>query len=265
MKPRSRSNMFDELVERWNHQVGARIGQGTGRRSRLGAVGYLAGGAVIEGLVELTNLLLVVLYGQPVEHGAAALHVAGFGAEIVPWGIEWGGATRSRFLKDLLQQPGRNARGRCISHTSVTLLQLALELDQQLWSWRCRRHLAAERLRLPSLWAGFQKSVATEVTAQGPELERFCCRTNCCTQDAIERVRREHFGLSLYPLEWVSQSLPAAVTVFADMGRAPAIQVFKLRRPSEDLVGYVGAVHYDFANTRFGRRTRRSSHRCKVA
>ena len=100
---------------------------------------------------------------------------------------------------------------------------------------------------------------------QGPELESFCGRTGCSTQGAIDRIKREHFGLILYPLEWVSHILPTAVTVFADMDGMPGQQVFFLGRPARDLVGYAGAVRFDFYHTRFGRRSRRTANRRKVA
>ena len=123
---------------------------------------------MLDGFVELQNVLLVLLYDYRCTH-RSVVQVVGFCAEIAPWGIEWGGSERSRFLKNLLLKPQPNGRGRCISFSSPKLLQLGLELDTQVARWRDRRRRAARRLRLPSLWAGFQKSVAAGMTPQGPE------------------------------------------------------------------------------------------------
>ena len=64
---------------------------------------------------------------------------------------------------------------------------------------------------------------------------------------------REHFGLILYPLEWVSHTVQSAVAVFADLGRMQRMQVFHLRHAQDNLVGYRGAVQFDFYHTRFER------------
>lgn len=247
-------DVCQDLLDGWRRQIARRARRRHCQPRRLGAIGYLTSGPALDGLIELQNLVLTVLYDQPCGHQSVAVRAAGFAAEIVPWGIEWGGPEKSRFLKNLTQRPARGARGRCIDLASTKLLELALELDRQVERRSRRRYLPIRRqLRLPSHWVGFHKSAASELTFEGPELERFCLRINGSVQDAVERKRREHYGLVLYPLEWVSHVLQSAVTVFADLNRTPACQVFQLHCPSKDLVGYSGAVKFDFYSTRFDR------------
>ena len=91
------------LLDQWRHRFGGR--RRRHRRPRpLAALGYLAHGPVLEGLVEIEKLLLVILHDAPIGHGQQMLRLAGFGAARVPWGIKWGGPS-SRFLKNLLLQP----------------------------------------------------------------------------------------------------------------------------------------------------------------
>ena len=248
-----RPNVCQHLLDRWHSQIGRRIRHRSRGPRQLGAIGYLTSGPVLDGLMELQNLVLTVLYDRPCSPSGTP-HVAGFGADIVPWGIECGGPARSKFFKNLLLQPTRCARGRRIDFASAKLLELALQLDGQVERRARHRHLPIRpQLRLPSFWAGFHKSAATEAAIDGPELERFCRRTSRSVPEALDRVRREHFGLLLYPLEWVSHLLPSAVTVFADIARAQGPNVFRLQCPAKDLVGYLGAIKFDFHATRFDR------------
>jgi hypothetical protein len=65
-------------------------------------------------------------------------------------------------------------------------------------------------------------------------------------QRLLERLRRDHLDMALYPLAWVSHHWQQAAAVFADLEQFPRRQVFRLRQPSVDLAGYQGAAEFDF-------------------
>ncbi len=144
------------LVVRWQHRFAGR------RRTRaqprpLAALGYLVNGAVMDGLVEIENLVLVVLYDEAMDSGRRALRLAGFGGARMPWGVTWGGPDQSRFFKDLLLRPIPGARGLRLDASRTKLLQLAMQLDRQLQRYSRRPCLVRrQRPRLPQLRAGFR-------------------------------------------------------------------------------------------------------------
>ncbi len=238
-------------LDRWRQRFGGR--RRHNRRPRpLAALGYLAHGPVLEGLVELEKLLLVVLYDVPTGHGQHTVRLAGYSGARVPWGVQWGGSEQCRFLKNLLLQPVANGPGLRLSTTSTDLLHLGLQLDHELE--RHVRHPALplrQQLRLPCLWAGFKPADAAAITGEGPELEAYSRRTGKSAERLLERIRREYFGLWLYPFPWLSHHWQQAVAVFADLQRFPKRQVFHLRQPSADLVGFQDVAQFDLLSSRF--------------
>ena len=105
-------------LDQWRQRFGGR--RRRNRRPRpLAALGYLAHGPVIEGLIEVEKLLLIVLYDAPTGHGQHALRLAGYSGTRVPWGVKWGGAEQCRFLKNLLLQPVPNGPGLRLSTAST--------------------------------------------------------------------------------------------------------------------------------------------------
>jgi hypothetical protein len=207
---------------------------------------------VLEGLIELEKLLLVVLYDASTGRGQHAVRLAGYAGARVPWGVQWGGAEQCRFLKNLLLQPVANGPGLRLSTTSTELLHLGLRLDRELE--RHVRHPALplrQQLRLPCLWAGFKHADADGITGDGPELEAYSRRTGKSADRLLEGIRREYFGLSLHPFPWVSHHWQQAVAVFADLTRFPRRQVFCLRQPAADLVGFQDAAQFDLRHSRF--------------
>jgi hypothetical protein len=239
------------LLDQWRQQFGGR--RRRHRRPRpLAAPGYLTHGPVIEGLVELDKLLLVVLHDEPTGQGQHILRLAGFSGACVPWGVQWGGAEQCRFLKNLLLQPVPNGPGLRLSTTSTDLLRLGLQLDRELE--RHVRHASLpvrQQVRLPCLWAAFKPADALMITGDGPELEAYSRRTRKARWQLMEGLRREYYGLSLYPMAWASHHWRDAVTVFVDIERFPKRQVFRLQCLPDDLVGYQDASEFDFVHTRF--------------
>jgi hypothetical protein len=239
------------LLARWRHRFDGR------RRNRaqprpLTALGYLVNGAVMDGLVEIENLVLVVLYDEVTDTGQLALRLAGFGGARMPWGVKWGGADQSKFFKDLLLRPIPGARGPRLDAGRTKPLQLAMQLDRQLQRYSRRPWLVRrQRLRLPRLWAGFRASLVAEVTGDGPELAAEVHRTRKAASRLLEEARRMHEGLTLYPLPWVSHHEAIASAVFADLASFPRCQVFLLRSLPEDLQGFQGAAQFDLFSSRF--------------
>jgi hypothetical protein len=178
--------------------------------------------------------------------------LAGYAGRRVPWGVQWGGAEQCRFSKNLLLQPVPGGPGLRLNTESTDLLRLGLQLDREL-----ERHVrhpslpVRQQLRLPCLWAGFKPADATAITGDGPELEAYCHRTGRSAKRLMEAIRREYFGIWLYPLSWVSHCWQQTVAVFADIERFPRRQVFSLRCLPDDLVGFQDAAAFDFLNSRF--------------
>jgi hypothetical protein len=216
----------------------------------LAALGYLTDGPVTQGLVEIEKLCLVILSEQPIGPRHGALPLAGYGGRRVPWGVRFGGADQCRFLKDLSLQPVRGARGYRLDLARSELLALGLQLHGELQRHaRYRQQQVRAGLQLPKLWAAFPPAVAVRISGDGPELEAYARRIGRHPQRLFEHLRRDHFGLALYPLAWVSQHWQQAVVVFVDLQRFPRRQVFALHQPGADLVGYQDAAEFDFCHS----------------
>ena len=63
--------------------------------------------------------------------------------------------------------------------------------------------------------------------------------------------RRDHHGLTLYPLSWVSHHWERFRAVFVDLGGFPKQQVFDLSDPTTNLCGYREACEFDFFHSPF--------------
>jgi hypothetical protein len=221
----------------------------------LAAVGYLAQGPVIQGLIEIEKLTLVLLYDEPTDKGRSALRLAGYSATRIPWGIRFGGPEQCRFFKDLTLQPVPQARGYRLDLASTELLSLGIALENELDRHRrYRQRPLREQIRLPKLWAGFRARHAAGMVGDGPELADYTRHTGTSPDKLMDRLRHNHFGLVLYPLAWVSHHWHQAVTVFADLQRFPRRQVLSLPQLPGNLVGYQGATEFDFYRSHFRRR-----------
>ena len=239
------------LLVRWRRSFGARRRRVSGPRP-LAALGYLANGPVTGGLIEIENLVLAVLYDEPQPEGRTAVWLAGFGGMHGPWGVLWGGPDQSRFLKDFSLHPAAKGRGPRTNVRRNELLGLALQLDRKIeryvhYPQVTRRH----RLKLPKLWAGFRASRAARITGDGPELADACRRARRSAEELLNESRRNHEGLTLFPLEWVSHHWQITSAVLADLERFPATQVFPVKSLPAGLQGFKGAAEYDFYTSRF--------------
>lgn len=239
-------------LERWRSFFG--VGATCPRAPRrVAGLGYVVHGPAPDGLVEVEKVVLAVLYDERLRNHTA-LRLAGFSGCRVPWGVQWGGPAECCFFKDLRLQPIPGARGLRLDTNSVDLLRLGLELEEHIRQ-TCQDGLRSSQghPQLPNLWAGFRPSEVKTISGQGPELTQYCRKTGQSAGSLMARLRREYFGLALYPLAWVSHHWRRFAAVFADLDGFPAYQVFPLRRFPDDLVGFQGAAEYDFFHSRFRR------------
>ena len=219
----------------------------------------MANGPVVDGLVEIENLTIIVLYDDPLQSGHCALRLAGYSGSRIPWGVRFGGPEQCRFFKDLSLQPVPKACGYRLDLACTELLTLGLGLERELDRHaRYPQRQVREQVCLPKLWAGFRATDTASITGDGPELAAYAARTGKSPQHLLQHLRRDHLGLAVYPLAWVSHHWQQAVAVFADLERFPRRQVFHLRQLPDDLVGYQGAAEFDFMESPF----RQRAHEC---
>jgi hypothetical protein len=193
----------------------------------------------------------IILYDEPLRSGHCALRLAGFSGSRIPWGVRFGGPENFLFAKDLRLQPVPGGRGYRLDLADERLLTLGLGLERELD--RCDRFCPQRvlgQVQLPKLWAAFEPADAANITGDGPELEAYAAKTGRSPRRLLRQLRRDHLGLVLHPLAWVSHLWEKAVGVFADLEQFPRRQVFRLREPADDLVGFHGALEFDF-NSRF--------------
>ena len=74
------------LLDRWREQL---QGYRRARPRPLVAMGYLAGSPVIDGLIEVDNLHIIILYDERLRPTHCALRLAGYSISRVPWGSPW--------------------------------------------------------------------------------------------------------------------------------------------------------------------------------
>ena len=142
-------------------------------------------------------------------------------------------------------QPVSDGQGYRIDLADEAVLSLGLELERDLdLSARSRRQIR-NCPYLPKLWAGFESDVAIGISIEGPELQAYAARVGRSRQYLMERLRRQHQGLTTYPLAWVSHHWRAAAAVFADLSRFPQRQVFRFER-RDDLAGFHDAAEFNF-------------------
>ena len=236
-------------LDQWRHCLGGRRRRAQPRP--IGAMGYLIKGPADDDLIEVERLTFILLYDQQIGSGPCALRLAGYSSNRVPWGVRFGGRANCRFLKDLALQPVLGGQGYRLDLANDKLLILALGLNRKLD--RHTRLCQDDWVRpyLPKLWAGFYPEEAAGITGDGPELAAYAARIGRTPASLLEYLRRNHQGLILFPLAWVSHHWQQAASIFADLRHFPERQVFRIRHHN-DLTGFHDATEYDF-RSRAGR------------
>jgi hypothetical protein len=218
---------------------------------------YMTDSPPSDGLIALDKLTLVLLHDEPIGGGACAMRLSGFRGCRVPWGTCFGGPSNCRFAKDLMLQPIAGGNGYRLDVASEELLGLGLQLKRELDRPMRFHQPVRDRATLPKLWAGFAPDVSAGVYLDGPELAAYASRSGKTPEFLKEQVRREHHGLTLHPLAWVSHHWHTMAAVYADLRHFPKRQVFRLGG-RQDLAGFQDAAEFDFScHARRSRRRRR--------
>src|SRR5690348_2055556 len=122
----------DRLV-RWRSLIPSRWRFSTASSPReIAALGFLINGWEPAQYVELSKLLLVVLYDEQRESRRLALRLCGYSAKIVPHGVQWGGPSQRRFCRDLALVPFAGAKRSRIDLSSGSLLDLAFQMEARI-------------------------------------------------------------------------------------------------------------------------------------
>lgn len=249
-----------ELMNQWRRHVSWRRRPGQGPRG-LGGLAYHTQQTPTAGLVDLKNLMIVVAYDELRPDDQLATRVAGYRAARVDHGVQWGGREQLRFSKNLLMSPRPGGGYQRLDLLNTSSMMLALRLNRRIDMALCHQTSAFRRtLRLPRLWAGFTSEVAASVSGQGPEFEQLCGQFGMEPDAMLRKFRRDHEGLELYPLEWVSDRQRQASNLFAELNSFPQLQVFGVSHPPTNLVGFAGAMAYDFHERAEPRNARVNEH-----
>ncbi|MEQ8837977.1 MAG: hypothetical protein RID07_14315, partial [Lacipirellulaceae bacterium] len=206
------------------------------------------------GLVKLNPLLLVAVYDEPIDRRRPAIRVIAYRPCQTLHGVNWASAENSVLYKDLALEPKCGSRGLVFDSQKQDLFQLALKLNSRISQAETRLRLRSRQsssLQLPRLWAGFPQATHEALKISGPECEQIAERFGLSFQKLKKKFTRNHLGLHLLPLDWVSDSLMNSLQIFADLAEFPCTQVFSLFEFPNDLTGYQGAACYDFYASRF--------------
>ncbi len=243
-----RTEPYHELCRRWRRQIAARHERPSARWPReVGALGFLVDGGRNNALVELSKVLLVVVYDENFGRRFPVIRLRGFRASRVKHGVLWGGSENARLRKDLSLCPRPDAKGVRVDSRHTELLELALRLDHRIdQAVRFQPSAYNRRFRLPRLWAGFSQSMAATLRGEGPEFETLCQQFGLPREVMFEDFQRRQDGLTLYPMEWVSDQMKGSLAIFAELEGVPRRQIFPLKEFPGDLAGHQGAMAYDF-------------------
>jgi hypothetical protein len=259
----------DKLTAQWRRQILAhRDPQSVAARRRFVAASFIDQSNARSAFADIDNLLVVLLY-EDTFHSCAEtprnrvpLRLVAYGASRAPHGVQWGGAANSRFFKDLMLTPQFGARGQRIDRKKSDLMSLALKLDQRLC--RAARHPAAPwpALRLPRMWAGYRQSEARNLAGEGPEFDEACRHVSESPATLFQTAARHVFGLTLFPMDWVSNQLERATNMFAQLTPSLRRQTCRIEGLPDGLIGYEGASAFDFYSSRYRRELRDDKTTC---
>jgi len=219
---------------------------------RLAAMSLLTKARIHEGLIPLRRVLFVVLYDEDAGWSPPRTRLAGYGARRVPWGIRCGGAQDCHFDKDTNLRPKPRAVGWRMDSRHRAVLRTARQLRKEIASRRDEPHGAiSTQIQLPKFWAAFGPRDDDRIDGDGPELLGEVHTSGRGAEELMRERRRDHNGLTLYPLPWVSHLWERFRAVFVDLADFPTRQVFGLSDPATDLCGYRAACEFDFFHSRF--------------
>ena len=184
------------------------------------ALGYLAHGPVDGRPHRSQKLTLVLLYDACHPPSASCACVwPDTPASRVPGASASAAREHCRFVKDLLLQPVPGGRGYRSTWPTTELLALGAATGSATWTAmpdigrKC-----GSSVQLPKLWAGFHAADAATHHRRRPGTGGLQSRERAGRpDDLLDRLRRDHHDLVLFPLAWTSHHWRQAVTVFADL------------------------------------------------
>ena len=235
----------------WRRQILAhRDPQSIVARAGFIAASFINCGNKSSAFVEIERVSALLLFEDFNVDDARPQHVplrlVSYGANRVPHGILWGGSGNSQLFKDLTLTPQFGARGQRIDRRRLELLSLARKLNCRLN--RAARHPAAPwpALRLPPMWAGFRQNDARNLVGDGPEFEELRRHRGLSATALFQDGAHHVYGLVLYPLDWVTNQLKHATSIFAELRPSLRRQICRIDGLQDGLMGYEGASAFDF-------------------
>ena len=222
------------------------------RSHRLAAMSVLTKAKLHEGLIPLRRVLFILLYDEDSGWSPQRTRLAGYGARRVAWGVRCGGARDCRFDKNANLRPKPRAVGWRMDSRNRTVLRTARQLRKAIASRRDESDGAiSTHIQLPEFWAAFGPRDIDRIDGDGPELLGEVHTTGQSGEELMRERRRDHNGLTLYPLPWVSHLWERFRSVLVDLADFPTHQVFRLPDPASDLCGFRAACEFDFFHSRF--------------
>lgn len=219
---------------------------------RFAAMTVLTRGRPDDGLIRLHRVLFVVLYDENTGRSSPWTRLAGYAVSRVPWGVRCGGTQECRFDKNANLKPKPHAMGWRLDARSRTVIRAAARLRKEIAAQSDQfSGTKPRRIQLPEFWAGFGPSGADRIRGDGPELTGEIHATGLSADELMHDRRRDHHGLTLYPLPWVSHLWERFRAVLVDLGGLPKHQVFDVADPVKDLCGFRAACEFDFFHSRF--------------
>ena len=222
------------------------------RSHRLAAMSVLTKAKLHEGLIPLRRVLFVVLHDEISGWCPERTRLAGYGARRVAWGVRCGGAQDCRFDKNANPRPKPRAVGWRMDARHRAVVRTARQLRKEIASRQSESDGAiSTHIQLPEFWAAFGPCDVDRIDGDGPELLGEVHTTGQSAAELMCERRRDHNGLTLYPLPWVSHLWERFRAVFVDLADFPRHQVFQLSDPATDLCGFRAACEFDFFHSRF--------------
>jgi hypothetical protein len=248
------SNVFRYSRARWRQRMRAREPSTMEARTGMVAISIVDYSRSPSTFVDIRNLVVAVLYEERCLRSGrpnVPLRFATYNVCQVTDGLVWGGADNCQLFKDLRLTPRGHARGQRMDRCRSALLSTALRLESRLA--RLARYPAAplKGLTLPRVWAGFRQRDTPTLMGDGPEFEQACEESSIEPSDLFHAASKPHFGLALYPLEWVAGRLDRAVGLFAELTPNVRNQTFRCAPMPDGLVGFQGANAFDFYSSRY--------------
>lgn len=250
------------LLNRWKKQIGERLHRSLVPRP-VAAVKWTSRFRSASSLIDIRDLRVTVLYDDLGLTDRPRIRFAAYWVQAVLDGVLFGGELGNRLEKDLARPPRCGARDATVDSSDILMLRTALLLDARLSAAAEDAAARPKRLRIPTLWAGFELAVADRVRGTGPEICGLCHRHGQSSGEILKRFQQTHHSLRLFPFEWCGDHWDQVHAIFADFGGVPRCQVVNCIDGLEELQGYRAASQFDFVSSRFQprRRTRSDSSR----